>query len=80
MPSLIFANVRPPEEPAKSEPATWTLKALWSGGFQKSPELAGCARMPLIAAQPQAKVIRKIELAKRRIFLMQISEKRSSQS
>ena len=59
-------NVRPPEEPAKSEPATLDLESLVEQ-LQKSPELE-CARSSDSGAS-HGKVIRKIELAKRRIFL-----------
>lgn len=46
-------NVRPPEEPAKSEPATLDLESLVEQ-LQKSPELAS-ALAALIAAQAPAK-------------------------
>ena len=46
-------NVRPPEEPAKSEPATLNLESLVEQ-LQKSPELAS-ALAALIAAQAPAK-------------------------
>lgn len=46
-------NVRPPEEPAKSEPATLDLESLVEQ-LQKSPELAS-ALAALIAAQATAK-------------------------
>lgn len=46
-------NVRPPEEPAKSEPATLDLESLVAQ-LQKSPELAS-ALAALIAAQAPAK-------------------------
>lgn len=46
-------NVRPPEEPAKSEPATLDLESLVEQ-LQKSPELAS-ALAALIAAQVPAK-------------------------
>lgn len=48
-----FRNVRPPEEPAKSEPATLDLESLVEQ-LQKSPELAS-ALAALIAAQAPAK-------------------------
>ena len=51
MPDL--RNVRPPEEPAKSEPATLDLESLVEQ-LQKSPELAS-ALAALIAAQAPAK-------------------------
>ena len=46
-------NVRPPEEPAKSEPETLDLESLVEQ-LQKSPELAS-ALAALIAAQAPAK-------------------------
>ena len=46
-------NVRPPEEPVKSEPATLDLESLVEQ-LQKSPELAS-ALAALIAAQAPAK-------------------------
>ena len=46
-------NVRPPEEPTKSEPATLDLESLVEQ-LQKSPELAS-ALAALIAAQAPAK-------------------------
>ena len=46
-------NVRPPEEPAKSEPATLDLESLVEQ-LQKSPELAS-ALAALMAAQAPAK-------------------------
>ena len=51
MPDL--RNVRPPEEPVKSEPATLDLESLVEQ-LQKSPELAS-ALAALIAAQAPAK-------------------------
>ena len=53
MPSLISALSVPPEEPAKSEPATLDLESLVEQ-LQKSPELAS-ALAALIAAQAPAK-------------------------
>ena len=50
---LDLRNVRPPEEPAKSEPATLDLESLVEQ-LQKSPELAS-ALAALIAAQAPAK-------------------------
>ncbi len=53
MPSLVSPQCRPPEEPAKSEPATLDLESLVEQ-LQKSPELAS-ALAALIAAQAPAK-------------------------
>ena len=63
----LSKKARPPEESVKSAPAPLDLESLVEQ-LQKSPELAS-ALAALIAAQTPGKVIRKIELAKRRIFL-----------
>ena len=52
-------NVRPPKEPAKSEPTTLDLESLVEQ-LQKSPELAG-ALAALIAAQAPPFAFRKGE-------------------
>ena len=53
MPRPDLRNVHPPEEPAKSEPATLDLESLVEQ-LQKSPELTS-ALAALIAAQAPAK-------------------------